>query len=120
MEAAHKATLALNVYRGVNAAQVTATSAADAGTSHTTPTVTVPGGSWVVSAWTEKSASSTTWATPASVTQRAEIHSSATNAVSQAVADSNGARAGLVEGTTATTSASSTRAVNWSIVLAPQ
>ncbi|HZJ06798.1 MAG TPA: PKD domain-containing protein, partial [Nocardioidaceae bacterium] len=106
MEAQHKATLVLSAYRGVNAATVSATASIDTNTtSHTTPAVTVPGGSWVVSFWSEKSASSTVWTTPVTVSPRAEIHSSATNAVSQAVADFNGPSAGLVPGTTATVSA---------------
>ncbi len=119
LDAVHKSTLAITAYRGVNTAQVTATANTDANTgTHTTPVVTVPGGSWVVSFWADKS-SNTAWSTPGT-TLRAEQYTTGGGSVSEAVADSNGPRTGSVDGSTATTSSTSARGVNWSIVLAPQ
>ncbi len=120
MDAIHKAALTLSVYRGVATGQVAATSATDASTtSHTTPGVTVPPGAWVLSVWGDKGAT-TAWTTPASVTGRSQVYNSGGGAVSQAAADSGGPRSGAVAGTTATTDASSARAVSWSIVLPSQ
>ena len=66
MDATHAATMVLSSYRGVSATTaVTATKNVDAGVaSHTTPAVTVPGGSWVVSVWSEKSTAASTWTAP--------------------------------------------------------
>ena len=120
MDAVHKASLALTAYRGVDTAQVAASANIDTNTaSHTTPVVTVPAGSWVVSAWEEKGANSD-WTTPAGVSSRAEGYAGGSGSVSQEVADSNGARTGVVDGTTATANATSARGVNWSIVLPAQ
>ena len=120
MDAIHKAALTLSVYRGVATSQVAATSATDAATaSHTTPGVTVPAGAWVLSVWGDKG-TTTAWTTPGSVTPRSQVYNSGGGAVSQATADSGGPRSGAVAGTTATTDASSARAVSWSIVLPSQ
>jgi PKD repeat protein len=120
-DAIHKATLAISAYRGVSTAQVTTTASTDTNsTNHGTPTGPVPNGSWVVSFWTEKSATSNTWTTPGTVSKRAEIHSAASSAVSEVVADSNGPRNGTVNGTTATTATAASRGVNFSIVLPPK
>ena len=119
MDTVHKAVLAITAYAGVDTAQVTATSSTDTGaTNHATPQVTVPAGSWVVWAWGEKSATSNTWTTPSP--QRADIHSSASSAVSEALVDTNGARTGVVPGQVASTGTASARGLNWSIVLPPQ
>ena len=117
----HAATVALSSYRGVSTTtSVTATSVLDAAvTNHTTPGVTVPGGSWVVSAWSEKSSAANTWsAVPG--TKRADIHMASGTAVSTLLADTNGPVGGAVAGVTATTAANTARAVDWTIVLAPQ
>ncbi|HZJ04278.1 MAG TPA: PKD domain-containing protein, partial [Nocardioidaceae bacterium] len=120
MDAIHKVTLAITAYRGVNATQVTATPNTDSNTnSHTTPAVTVPAGSWLASFWADKS-SNTNWSTPGSVTRRADAYTSGGGSVTEAVADSNGPRTGSVSGTTATTSSTSARGVNWSILLPAQ
>jgi hypothetical protein len=117
LDGVHKSALVVSAYRGVDAAAVTATANTDAGTaSHTTPTISVPAGSWVVSVWADKSAN-TNWTPDGSVSSRAEVYSTGGGAVSLAVADSNGPRSGSVSGTTATSSVSSTRGVNWSLAL---
>jgi PKD repeat protein len=119
MDAIHKAALAITAYDGVSTAGVTASPSVDAGaTNHAPPQVTVTAGSWVVWAWGEKSPTSNTWTTPSP--QRADIHSSASSAVSEAVVDTNGARTGAVPGATASTATASSRGVNWSIILPPQ
>ncbi|HZJ06916.1 MAG TPA: PKD domain-containing protein [Nocardioidaceae bacterium] len=121
MDDVHKAALTVSAYRDVNAAAVSATASTDTNTTnHATPTTTVPAGSWVVSVWAEKTAASNTWTTPSTVSKRADIHSSAPSAVSEAVADTNGPRTGSVTGSTATTGVANARGVNWSIVLAPR
>ena len=89
MDAVHKAALALVRLprRQRDVAGVSATANTDASTaSHTTPAVNAPSGAWVVSAWSEKGAN-TQWTFPATVTARAEAYTTASGAVSKAVAD---------------------------------
>ena len=118
----HAATMVLSAYHGVSTTTGVKTSkVADGATlDHTTPTVTVPGGSWVVSVWSEKSPAANTWTAPSTLTKRADIHTASGTAVSTLVADANAAAAGTVAGSTATTQNNTARAVDWSIVLAPQ
>ncbi len=122
MDAVHKSTLVLSSYHGVNpAVAVKASSTIEAAaTSHTTPAVTVPGGSWVVSVWAEKSAAANTWTAPAGSTTRADIHAAPASPVSQLETDPGAPSAGVVAGLTATTGSATSRGVTWSIVLAPQ
>ena len=119
LNAARKAALTVTAYRGVDpTGAVSATASADANsTSHTTPSLVVPSGAWVVSYWADKGTSTTRWTTPATTSLRADAYSTGSGRVSAAVADSNAARSGTVGGVTATTNAMSARAVNWSIVL---
>ncbi len=121
LDAVHKAALAISAYRGVSAATITSDFNTDASTtSHTTPAVsTVPAGAWVVSLWADKGAN-TQWTAPGGSSLRAQAYSTASGAVSQAVADTNGPAVAPVAGATATTNATSTRGVNWSLVLSPQ
>ncbi|MCW2763116.1 MAG: domain containing protein [Marmoricola sp.] len=118
METIHKSALGLSVYRGVDAAKpVTATASTDVNTAtHTTPAVTVPGDSRVVSFWAERGAATTKWM-PAAPLMRSHAYSTGGGMVSAAVADPNAGRSGAVAGSTATTNAMSARGVNWSIVL---
>ena len=119
-DAVHKAALAITVYRGAKAASVTATASADTNTTnHGAPTVAVPAGSWVLSFFTEKSATSNTWTAPSGTSSRAEIHSAASSAVSTLVVDSNGPRTGTVTGSVATTGTAASRGVNFTVVLSP-
>ena len=80
--------------------------------------MTVPAGSWVVSLWSDRSLN-TQWSVPGSVTLRTSAYTTGGGSVTAAVADSAGARTGAVDGTTATATASASRALSWSLVLAP-
>lgn len=123
MDAVHKSALVISAYRGVNASSPIASiqSSTDVSTdSHTTPTVTAPSGSWVVSAWTDKGPSTSNWTLPAGHTRRGDAYSTGSGRVSAVIADRNGPSSGVVDGVTATTDAVSSRAVNFTIVLAPQ
>lgn len=124
LDAVHRAGLTLADYHGASTAAPVATGATDTNTSsHTTPTVTAPAGSWVVSAWGDKSAATSKYTTPGSVALRQETYSASTvtsGRVSEVLADSNGPVSGTVPGVTATSNAVGSVGVNWSIVLAPQ
>lgn len=123
MESAHKASLTLSAYRGGDqGVAVTSVSAnTDAATSvHTTPSVVAPGGSWVLSVWTEKSTATSAYAVPGALSLRATAYSSGSSRVSSAVADTGGPVAGSVAGSVATTDATSNQGINFSIVLTPQ
>lgn len=121
LDAQHRAGLTLAVYRGLSTTTaVTATGNTDVSTSsHTTPQVTVPGGSWVVSAWTEKGTTNTSWTIPGTLTKRVADYSTAgtTGGLSSQIADPNQSSAGTVAGSTATSTDTSSGGVNWSIVL---
>ena len=119
LNAIRKGALTLTAYRGVdNAAPVSAKASSDANTkTHVTPAVTPPNGSWVVSYWADKGTATTRWTTPSTVSRRADAYTTGTGRVSAAVADSNGPRSGSLPGMTATTDATSARAVNWAITL---
>ena len=122
-----KATLTLGAYRNEHGAVAVASSAASIVNSSTaqvtTPEVQTTGaGSWLVSYWAEKSSTDgLTWTLPNDVTGRANGVSTGTGKVSSVLADSNGTvPAGAAGGLTATPSVSVSRAVAFSIVLAPQ
>jgi hypothetical protein len=76
----------------------------------------------VVSFWSEKSRSTTDWATPRTLRLRTQGHSTGHRRISAALADPGGSTSGLVKGSTATTN--TTRhgdlGVNWTIVLRPR
>ncbi len=122
-----KSTLTLAAYRGSGGATSTVTASASdvvnsGATSHTTPSVPVSGqGSWLVSAWSEKSSGDITWSPPATSTQRASGAASGGGKVSAILGDSNGpVGSGNAAGRTATTSSSVGRTVQFSVVIAPQ
>ncbi|WP_175442389.1 PKD domain-containing protein [Humibacillus sp. DSM 29435] len=115
-----KVSLTLTAYRGVGSVG-TVTKATDSKTaSHATPTVTVPGGSWVVWVWSEKSASTSQWTPTGGFTARDEVYSTGTGRVSGLVGDSNGPQTGVVGGVTATTDVTSNLGVSWTLVLEPK
>jgi PKD repeat protein len=118
---AHKAVLDVAVYAGVASATPVSARVGDAGrTTHTTPTVTAPAGSWVVSMWTDKSDTTTSWTAPASTTRRDTALGTGSGRFSALVADSGGPVAGGSNGgLTATTNAASSYGDMWTIVLAP-
>jgi hypothetical protein len=88
--------------------------------AHTSPTVTVAGaGRWVVTAWSDKSSSTTGWTAPGEVTVRASGAGAGGGRVTSLLGDSGGpVTAGGYGGLTATTNAAS-RAIVWTVVLAP-
>ena len=119
-----KVNLRVLAYRGTNltAPVATATKTGDAATttSHKSPTATVStAGSWVVSYWSDKSSTTGAWSAPTGVTGRGTSIGSGSGRVTSLVADSGGTvSTGTYGGLTATTDAAS-RALTWTIVLAP-
>lgn len=91
------------------------------GTSHATPSVEITGdGSWLVSAWSEKSGVEQAWTLPEGTVQRTTGAGPGAGKVSMVVGDSDGAvPAGMADGRTATTSSSVNRTVNFSVVVTP-
>jgi hypothetical protein len=124
---AAKSTVSVAAYRGAGTATSQAsTSAASVvnapATSHTTPSVPVnAAASWLVSVWSEKSSTDTTWSTPAGTSVRAESEGTGSGKVSAVLGDSNGPiSTGTAAGRTATTSTSVGRTVLFSVVITPQ
>jgi PKD repeat protein len=119
-----KADLRILAYRGTNvtAPVAVATKAVDPATttSHTSPTAAVAAaGSWVVTYWSDKSSATLAWTPPNGVTSRGVSIGSGSGRVTSLTADSGGAvPTGTYGGLTATTDAAS-RALTWTIVLAP-
>jgi PKD repeat protein len=119
-----KANLRVLVYRGTGrtAPVASATKTADPAntTSHTSPTATVAAaGSWVVTYWSDKSSVTGAWTAPGGVTTRGTSIGTGGGRVTSLVADSGGTvPTGTYGGLTATTDAAS-RALTWTIVLAP-
>jgi len=118
---ASKATFSLATYDGVatNAVDSFAVAGDAGGVSHTTPTVTAGAGDWVASWWTDKSTAVASWTAPAAVTKRNEGYDSGTSGrYSELIGDSGGpVSAGSYGGLTATTDASSDKAIMWTIAL---
>jgi hypothetical protein len=91
-------------------------------TTHTTPTVTVPGNnSWVVSLWTDRMSTTTSMTPPATETQRSATCGTGGGHVCTLASDGNapvaaGATAG---GLTATADVANVANTMWTIVLAP-
>jgi large repetitive protein len=123
--AAAKSVFSVAAYRSTGGSpQVTASAAGGANTassSHTAPAVAVADpNSWLVSVWSEKSATVPVWNLPANVTSRQNRSASGPGKVSMVVADSNAAvPTGTAAGRTATTSASVTRTALFSVVVSP-
>ncbi len=122
--ASGKATAVVSAYSG--AASVSAssvTTSTDTGTAtHTTPTATVKdGASWVLSYWSDRSATAaTSWTAPSGVTTRATAIGSGSNSLSSLLADSGATvGAGSYGGLSATAAGSGAAGVTATIVLAP-
>lgn len=119
-----KVNLRVLAYRGTNptAPVAVATNTADASTttSHVSPAATVSAaGSWVVTYWSDKSSTTNTWTAPGGVTSRGTSIGSGSGRVTSLTADSGGTvPTGSYGGLTATTDAAS-KALTWTIVLAP-
>lgn len=119
-----KSVLTVAAYRSTGTAVVGASAlgGADASaTSHTTPAVTAAhANSWLVSLWSEKSSTDTTWSLPAGTPTRTQAAATGTGKVSGILGDSAGAvPVGPLAGRTATTSTSVSRSMLFSIVLDP-
>ena len=110
-------------YANVATSPLVTAGAADANTaSHTAPAVAVAdGGSWVVSFWSDKSSTTTTWTLPAGVTQRDQTIGTGGGHVTAALADSSGPVAtGTYPARTATVGATASgKAAMISLVLVP-
>jgi hypothetical protein len=116
-------TLTIAAYRGVAtgsggiAAIANSTDAAT--TSHISPVVSAPDGSWVVQVWTDKAPAGTTWTAPGGVTTRGTSYGAGAGRTSALLVDSNGPVNGTKGGAMATSSANSGRAITWTIALKP-
>lgn len=119
-----KSVMSVAAYRSTGSSLVSASAVRGVdspATSHTTPaTDAAHANSWLVSVWSEKSSGDITWTLPGSVTERGEGAAAGTGKVSGVIADSGGAvPVGPLAGRTATTSASVSRSVMFSVVLDP-
>ncbi|KRB80009.1 hypothetical protein ASE01_00410 [Nocardioides sp. Root190] len=119
-----KSAMTLTAYRSTGPAVISASVVGGSdspATNHTAPSVSVLStGSWVVSAWGEKSSTDTTWTLPGSATLRGQAASTGTGKVSMAVGDSNaGLLVGPAPARTATTSTSVSRSMLFSVVVDP-
>jgi PKD repeat protein len=113
-------TLDLAVYRGIatGTAPVTNHSGDSATANHVSSTVAAPSGSWVVTYWSDKSATTSTWTAPAGVTVRDSLTDTGGTRFSAFLVDSGApVPAGSYGGLTATTNAASDKAVSWTIAL---
>ncbi len=117
-----KYTVTVAAYTGVDTSPPVFTRAIDTANhaARVTPAVTAPAGAWVVSYWADKSSTTTSWTTQASVTSRRTACNADAGRICSAFADSGDVvPAGPNGGITATTNAPSSKATTWSIVLAP-
>jgi PKD repeat protein len=128
-DAGSKVTVTLNVagktdlhvmaYSGADVASVIGLAQDGSNNSHTAPSATVgTGGSWVVRYWADKTSTTTAWTAPSGVTTRDSLVGTGSGRVSTLLADSGvGVPAGASGTATATTNATSGRAVSATIVL---
>ncbi len=123
--ASNKVDLQLAAYTGVDPANPVA-AFASAGettsrTGHTTPGASAPvNGSWVLSYWADKSAATTTWTVPGTLTVRGQSAGTGSGHLTSALADTNaGVAPGVSAGVTATADSASAKATMWTLVLAP-
>lgn len=121
-----KSVLSIVAYRGAHASAPVASSAiavqTAGSTTHVTPEVSAPDGMhWLVSFWADKGGDTTSWILPAEATSRSSTTGSGSGHISAVLADSDGpVSAGTQGGLTATADASSSAAIMFSVLLAPQ
>lgn len=120
-----KSALLLSAYRGISSATPVPVAASDVGSQtsqHTTPTVTVGAGAWLVQAWTAKSSSISSWSSiPAGVQVREDNVGNGGGAVSGLLADSGAPLgAGPAGGSTAESDSNAGKSISWSLALAPE
>ncbi len=103
-------------YRGLRGAP----SGAAAATGYTTPTRPATSGDWVVSYWSDKSATTTGWTLPAGVTSRHTFAGTGAGHVAEALADSGAAvGTGTVGGLVASSDSPVANAVAITVLLRP-
>jgi len=118
-----KAAVSLLAYAGVDASAITAAGVAEPGNTgaHAAPSIAVgEAGSWVLSYWADKGATTPTWTLPGSVTQRALNLGTGGGQVGGVAADTaSPVPTGTFAGLTATSSVASGKATSFSVVLPP-
>ena len=119
-----KLTAQVLAYSGTDVMQPVSVAASAAQTrktaAHTTPVVSTSPSAWAVSLWANKSASTTGWTAPASVSVRHFQGTTGSGRVTSLAADSGGPVGGAsAGGLTATASQSSSTATMWTVVLSP-
>lgn len=115
-----KSTLIVAAYRGVAATSPVAAiaSSVDNGTSHVSPTVTLPENALGVQIWTDKSSGTTAWTLPSGNTIREESYGAGGGRTTGICTDSEaGMPAGQFGGVTGQTDHSSGRAIAWTLAL---
>ena len=120
LDAAAKYTMTLADYRGVRPGLLVHADLAEtvSRAGHVTPPVTAPAGAWVVSYWADKSAATTGFALPSSLTRRQAQCSTGTGHVCSSLADSGGSvPTGQYDGQVATADTANATATTWSVVL---
>jgi PKD repeat protein len=123
LSASVKASLQLAAYSGTAATGPVAsvTSSTDVGgRTHTTPAATAAQGNWVLSVWSDKSATADAFAAPSGVAARSNVAGVGTGGIATLLADSGaGVPAGPVGGLAATVPTDSSRATMFTVLLAP-
>ena len=115
-----RAHMSLSAYRGASGATATMTRETATRAAHTTPTATAPAGSWVVSYWADKTATTTAWTAPAGTQLLATGAGTGAGHMSWLLVDSGGpVPAGTVGGLTATADSAAANAVTATVVLTP-
>ncbi len=120
LDAAAKYTMTVADYSGVRPGSLIHADLAETvnRTGHVTPEVDAPAGSWVVSYWADKSAATTSFTLPASVTGRSAICTTGSGHVCSSLADSGGSvPTGRYGGLVAEADTANATATTWSIVL---
>ncbi len=120
LDAAAKYTLTVADYSGVRSGALVVADLAETvnRAGHATPLVDAPAGAWVVSYWADKSATTTGFTLPGSVTGRHAVCSTGSGHVCSSFADSGGAvPTGQYGGLVATADTANATATTWSVVL---
>lgn len=120
LDAAAKYTMTVADYSGVRPGSLIHADLAETvnRTGHVAPEVDAPAGSWVVSYWADKSAATTSFTLPASVTGRHAICGGGSGHVCSSLADSGGSvPTGRYGGLVADADTANATATTWSIVL---
>jgi PKD repeat protein len=114
-----KSTLLLSAYRGAVVANSAIAVESFSRTTHTTPTLSAAAGSWLVSVWNDKTATTSSWTAPNDQRVLQTGAGSDAGHVSWLMTDSNGPVSGTVGGLTATANSATANATMMSVVLAP-